>query len=214
MGRLVGLVVLGALVAVPVEAGLDIDFGASVRLGDDADLYLAISSRYFERDRVVVDKYAVRYADPDDLAVALFISQRSGQSPEYIFSLYRQGHTWWEISLRVGLPTDTWFIDVEREPGPPYGKAYGYWKKQKRDKHYRMALTDDDIRHLMAVRMIHEYWGVPVELAMEWRSSGQNLRSIMSGEYEKRHGKSSSHSKSDSNGGNKGDQGKGHAKKH
>jgi len=208
------LVIVGALAAPPVQAGWDIDLGASVRLGDDVDLYLAISSRYFDKDRTVVDKYAARYANPDDLAVALFISQRSGRSPDYIFSLYRQGHSWWNISIRVGLPADVWFVEVERKPGPPYGKAYGHWKKHKRHKHYRMALSDDDIRHLTAVRMIHEYWGVPVELAMEWRSSGDNLRSIMSVEYERRHGKPSSHSKSDSNSGNKGNQGKGHDKGH
>jgi hypothetical protein len=200
------LAIVGVLVALPAQAGWDIDLGASVRLGDDVDLYLAISSRYFEKDRVVVDRYAMRYADPDDLAVALFISQRSGRSPDYVFSLYRQGLSWWNISIRVGIPADVWFVEVERNPGPPYGKAYGHWKKHKRKKHYRMALTDDDIRHLTAVRMIHEYWGVPVEVAMEWRSSGRNLQSIMSVEYDKRHGRPASKGASDN--GDKGNRGK------
>ena len=55
-------------------------------------------------------------------------------------------------------------------------------------------ITDDEARHLVAVRVIHEYYGVPVRVAMEWRSSGRNLRAIMADEYTKRRGKSGSNS--------------------
>ena len=50
-------------------------------------------------------------------------------------------------------------------------------------------LADADIRNLMAVRMLHEYYGVSAEVAMQWRSSGGDLRTLMAGEYNKRHGK-------------------------
>lgn len=180
-------------VPAPVRAGVDIDFGASVDLGDDASLYFAISSRYFERDRAAVERLSVRYEHPDDLAVSLQIARYSGREPEAIFRLRREGLTWWEISLQLGVPSDVWFVETRRDPGPPYGKAYGYWKKHRGGREHEMALSDVEVRHLMAVRMIHEYYGISVEAAMELRAGGGHLPRLLSTEYEKRHGKKGQH---------------------
>ncbi len=113
--------------------------------------------------------------------------------------------------MQYGIPVDAYFVTVKRDPGPPYGKAYGYWKKHKHDRGTKMVLADVDVRNLVAVRMAHEYYGVPVEVAMEWRSGGRNLADVMSDEYQKRHGKGHSGSKGKTSA--KSHPGKGHGKK-
>ena len=174
--------------AQPVRAaGVDVDFGAKVRIGDHANLFLSISSRYFERERPVVDDWGRHFSDPDDLAVFFFIVQNSGKSPNVIFKLRRSGLSWWEVGLRAGVPADVWFVAVEGDPGPPCRRAYRHWKKHRRDRSYRMVVPDSDCRHLVAVRMLHEYYGVPVSLAMQWRSSGRDVRILMTEEYDRRH---------------------------
>lgn len=186
------LLALSALVStVPASAGMDIDFGVSVRLGDESDVYVAISSRYFDRSQSHVQRIAVWYEDPDDLAVALQIMRYSGARQRELYELRSGGMSWWEISVRLGVPTDAWFVEVDRDPGPPYGNAYGYWKNQRRGKkhkHRKMQLSDAEMRDLIAVRMVHEYYGVRAEVAMDWRASGRDLSTIMVGEYGKRHG--------------------------
>jgi hypothetical protein len=137
----------------------------------------------------VVETWGRRCEDPDDLAVALFIATRSGKSLDWVFSLRASGRSWWEIGVRVGIPVDAWFVPVQRDPGPPYGKAYGYWKKHQRDPRATIRLSDADARHLVAVRMIHEYYGAPVDVAMQWRASGRDLPSLVGDEYQRRHGK-------------------------
>jgi hypothetical protein len=169
------------------SGGVDIDFGAAVRVGDDTDLYLAVSSRYFDRDRHEVEAWGGYAKDPDDLAVGLHISRHSAESPDVIFSLRRGGMSWSDVCAKVAVPLDVWFVPVRHDPGPPYGKAYGHWKKHGHQRH-ALVLSDGDIRNLMAVRMIHEYYGVPVEMAMEWRASGKALPALVSEEYTKRHG--------------------------
>jgi hypothetical protein len=206
-----GCLLLAAAASTPSQAGFDVDFGASVRMGDDTDLYFAISSRYFDRDRAVVERWGARYSDPDHLAISLFISRHSRRSLDAIFDLRRSGHSWWDISVRLGVPVDVWFVPVQRDPGPPYGKAYGYWKKHRKNPR-AVALTDADVANLVAVRMLHEYYSVPVEVAMEWRSSGRPLPTLMSGEYQKRHGKKTA-SPGKSKGGKPG-KGKGKGKGH
>ena len=185
---MLGAALVAALVASPAaQAGFDVDFGAAVRVNDDTDLYFAISSRYFDRDRDEVERWGRRCEDPDDLAVALFIGRHSGRSLNEIFDLRRRGRTWWEIGVRFGLPADAWFVPVRRDPGPPYGKAYGHWKKHGRDERRTLVLSDRDARNLVAVRVMHEYYGVSAELAMEWRSGGTDLRVLVSEQYRDRH---------------------------
>jgi len=185
---LASAVLILVLGGVDARAGLDVRFGAEVPVGDDADLYFSISSRYFDRDQRVVEDWGRRcFRDPDDLAVALFLSRHCDQDPEYFFSLRQQGVGWFEISNRCRVPVDVYFMPLDRDPGPPYGKAYGHWKKHRHDRKYAMRLDDADIRNLVAVRMAHEYYGVSVEEAMRWRSSGHDVRRVMAGEYRKRH---------------------------
>lgn len=180
---------LAGAVTAPAYAGIDIDFGVAAEIDDRTDLYFSISSRYFDKDRDTVSRWGMRYRDPDDLAVVLFIHKHTGRSLDDLYSLRQHlGLTWWEIAFRYGMPADAWFVPVQRDPGPPYGKAYGHWKNHKRDRGTSVALSDDDLRNLVAVRMVHEYYGVSVDVAMEWRSGGQDLRVLMTDEYEKRHG--------------------------
>lgn len=168
-------------------AGVDVDFGAAVPVGDDGALFLAISSRYFDRPPELVQDWRRECRNPDDLAVALFLAGRVGHDPAAIFRLRHDGLSWWEIGARIGLPVDAWFVPVSHNPGPPYGKAYGYWRKHRHDRRATFRLTDREARDLVALRMIHEYYGVrPVE-AMKWRAAHRSLPTLLGKEYRSRH---------------------------
>jgi hypothetical protein len=190
--RTLGLLIVCsiAIPGTPGFGGLDIDLsvGAHVAVDDDTDLYFAINSRYFDRDQARVADLGRRYRNPDDLAVLLFLARHSRRDAGDIAVLRSKGLTWWEIGVRIGVPADVFFVRVARDPGPPYGKAYGHWKKHAR-KSSAYALTDVEVRDLVAVRMIHEYYGVPVEVAMSRRAAGGDLRVLMTAEYRERHGK-------------------------
>lgn len=190
MVRRLVFVFLGALLAAQAAtAGVDIDFGAAVPVGDDGALFLSVSSRYYGRDRAQVEDWSRRmYPDPDDLAVALFLARHCDRDPSFAFSLRREGLGWFEISNRCGVPVDVFFVPVERDPGPPYGKAYGHWKKHRKDRRHAMVLGDDDIRRLVSARMLHEYYGVPIETAMAWRAGGRDVRAVVADRYRERHG--------------------------
>jgi hypothetical protein len=170
-------------------ADVDVNFGANVHAGDDAHLFVSIAARYFDREPRAVEDWQRRcYPDPDDLAVALFLSSNCDRDPESFFSLRKQGLGWFEIAKRCSVPVGAFFLAPERDPGPPYGKAYGHWRKYRRDHRHVMVLSDDDIRHLVGARLIHEYYGVPLETAMKWRAAGHDVRAVMVREYRRRHG--------------------------
>ena len=179
---------LALVAAAPASrAGADISFGVHAPLGDDGNFFFSISSRYFDRDPQVVDDWGRRFPNPDDLAVFLHICARSRLAPEVVYRYRRMGLPWYDVGLRVGLPADVWYVPVERDPGPPYGRAYGYRRNHERDPHRVVRLDDRQVRDLVCVRMAHEYYGVSPEVAMNWRRGGADTRTIMTREYRSRH---------------------------
>jgi hypothetical protein len=170
------------------SAGVDVCFGAALQIGDDTEVYLAFSSRYYDREEEDVRRWHRHCGESDDLAVALFVARQSGRNPDDVLILRGQGLAWWEISLRLGVKPEVWFVPVTRNPGPPYGNAYGRWKKHGKGGPDKIALSDAEARDLVAVRMLHEYYGVTAEMAMDWRASGKGLRELSAGEYRRRHG--------------------------
>jgi len=193
MKRLVAIVFAALVIAVvaagssTARAGVDVSFGVNVPAGDDGRLFFSISSRYFDREPRVVDGWGRRFADPDDLTVFLYLCSHTRLTPEAVFAYRRNGLSWYDVGVRIGVPVDVWYVPVARDPGPPYGKAYGYWKKHQRDPRYVVRLSDRQARDLVCVRMAHEYYGVSPEVAMDWRRDGRDVRTIMTREYRSRH---------------------------
>jgi len=172
------------------RAGMDIAFGARVPVGDDGSLFVNISSRYFERDPSVIQSWGRRFESPDDLAVFFWITETSRKNADFVFALRRQGLPWFEVGTRCGIPVDAWYVKAPVEdPGPPYGKAYGHWRKHQQDPAHRVKLSDRETRDLVAVRFCHEYYRVPVQTAMDWRRNGEDVRMITTRQYHERHGK-------------------------
>ena len=169
------------------RAGVDIDLRASVPIGDDAQLFFGINSQYFDRDRPDVEQWGGQCRNPDDLAVLLFLARHSGRPPAQLLALRNDGLSWWQIGLRLDVPMDVWFVSMSRDPGPPYGKAYGHWRKHQRDRRHTFVLSDREARDFVAVRMLHEYYRVDVPTAMKWRASGRDLRTLANREYRQRH---------------------------
>lgn len=200
-----------AFAGAPAQAGLDVDLGAHVPLGDDGELFLNISAREFAQPPDVVRSLLPRLPSPDDVSVALFLGQQARIAPARVVEMHASGLPWFEIGIRLGVPVDTWFVPVAVTPGPPYGKAYGHWKKHKRDG-TRFVLSDVDARHLVAVRTMHRYFGIPVEEAMARRAKGRDVKSLVATEYRARHGKGAKGGKAVQGGGN--EHGGGKAKDH
>ena len=50
---------------------------------------------------------------------------------------------------RVGVRPDVLFYGIDRDPGPPYGRAWGYWRHNPR----HVRLSDGDISGLVQVQI-------------------------------------------------------------
>ncbi len=85
------------------------------------------------------DQYSVPYRDicamhdagvvDDDIPVILYIYTHSQYSLRQIYSLRLNGATWAQLSNWCGVPLNPDYgRDYAYRSGPPYGKAYGYYR--------------------------------------------------------------------------------------
>ena len=82
----------------------------------------------------------------EELPVVFFLAHKAGVKSSVIINLRLRGKSWFEISSHYNLSPDIYFIDLKTNPGPPYGKAYGHYKKhdanqikRRRVQQYRSA---------------------------------------------------------------------------
>ena len=150
-------------------AGTRFDFLFNMsHVSDDNQLFLNLAVGNFGYPRQVVEPVLPRlqYVETD-LPVVLFLARESGRSVDSIVALRSRGLSWTVIFTRVGVPHDRLFVGIGRDPGPPYGRAWGHWRMHPR----QVRLTDDEVCGLVQVQVGRRLEGLsPYELA---RARGQ-----------------------------------------
>lgn len=97
-----------------------------------------------------------------DLPVVLFLSKHSGRRVDTIVDLRARGLGWVTICNRVNVSPDLLFLGIDQDPGPPFGRAWRSWKRNRR----AVYLSDSDIAGLVQVQIGHRIAGpAPFELA-------------------------------------------------
>jgi hypothetical protein len=114
----------------------------------------------------------------DELPVVGFLSQRSGWAPDRIVELHRGGLSYFEISRRAGLGPEIFYVPIAVDPGPPYGKAWGYYKKTPRARWNAIVLPDADVVNLVNLRLAVDHYRVAPERVIELRRGGRGFAAI------------------------------------
>jgi hypothetical protein len=160
-----------AAAATPVSAA-SFDFLFSMdQVTNDNQLFLNLTVGKYGYDRVEIGPILPRLRSVEsDLPVVLFLARKSATSPDEIVALRARGFSWSVIFGKLRVAPKTLFVGIDQDPGPPYGKAWGYWKKNPAS----LRLTDADIVGLVQIQ-IGSRWAklTPYELA---RAHGQGKR--------------------------------------
>jgi hypothetical protein len=182
-----GLILLcGMPIPQAAHAGVNFDFLFSANsVTDDNQFYLNLAVSNYGYPRTVIEPVLprVRYVE-QDLPVILFLANVSGRPVDAIVDLRYQGLGWSVIFSRVGVPYDVLFVDLDRDPGPPYGKAWGHWKKNPK----RCILSDGDIVNLVNVQVGHRVSGMSVYDVARARSGGKSIATVVADKKGRPHG--------------------------
>jgi len=157
----------------------DVDVGLSI--GDEGlkSFYLAIGDYYQvpEKQIIIVRRQKI---PEEEMPVVFFIAKKAHVSPQVIINMRLGGKSWWEISAHYGLRADVFYVPLKNDPGPPYGKAYGHFKHQKKNEWNKIVLSDADIINFVNLRFVSEYWDYSPEEVVKMRGKGENFVIISS----------------------------------
>jgi hypothetical protein len=160
------------LVPLIAHAGYaQVEFGARIDDGLEG-FYLAVGDYFQVPEKEVIVVREARIPD-DEIPVVFFLAAMANTSPDVIIDLRLGGRSWFDITLRFGLRPDIYYVPVMIVVnGPPYGRAYGYYRKRPRDQWNRIVLSDADIVNLVNLRFLSEFHGLPPEEVIRMRSRG------------------------------------------
>jgi hypothetical protein len=159
LARLGFVIILLAAAATPAAAATSFDFLFSMdRVHNDNQYFLNLAVSNFGYQRPALEPLLprVRYVEAD-LPVLFFLQHSSGWPLPALVDLRAQGASWSVIFTRVGVPLDVLFVGIPDDPGPPYGNAWGYWRKNPRGA----RLRDRDVCDLVQVQLASRWIGAP-----------------------------------------------------
>lgn len=158
----------------------NVSLGLSLTDGRVKSFYFSISS-YFGVPEATVIRIREQYRLSDEELPVIFLLAREARvEPAVIINLRLKGMSWWDISLHFRLSPEIFFLPVNLvRIGPPYGRAYGYYRQYRHQKAWgRVVLTDVEIVDLVNLKFVSAYHRIPPERIMEMRASGHNFIDI------------------------------------
>lgn len=175
-------------VAVNANAG-EVNAGISISDGGIKGFYLAIGQTYRVPEREIVVVRERRIPD-EELPVVFFIARTSGATPFAIADFRLGGRTWFEVARHFGVGADAFYVEFKEAPAPPYGKAWGYYRKHPRKEWHKIVLADDDVINLVNLRFMTERYRCTPDEVVKRRSGRRGFVAIHS-DFEREHSRGS-----------------------
>jgi hypothetical protein len=173
------LVLVASLVTLAPTVGADrafaqTAFSVSAHIGD---FHVAVANYYQVPEREVIVIRERRIPD-DEIPVALFIARHAGVPWTRVVDMRLRGDSWWDISVRLGVSPEVYYVPVAVVSGPPYGRALGHYKKKHRKEWRTIVLTDADVVNLVELRFLSEHYHVAPERIIELRGKDRDFVAI------------------------------------
>lgn len=205
--QLIMLLLITLIWLVPGSAQAEISAGISVSEDGIQGFYLAIGEHYRVPDKEIVVVRERKIPD-EEMPVVFYLANRAAVTPQAIIKLRLSGKSWMDITFGYGLNAEIFYVPVAVDPGPPYGKAYGHFKKREKAEWGKIILPDNDIINMVNLKFMSDYYKCPADDIIKLRQEGKNFVDINThvkkNKKQKEQNKAKQASKSESNQPNKG----------
>ena len=170
MKRILLIVWVGVLVAVPTDAQITSGSEAPLQLGFLFVNHYGANLEELETRAAWVSEY--------DLAVALQLASVSNTDLDEIITWRREGSSWDAITRRCQLGCEIYYIELaaDVELSAPYARPYIVWDETPGAD---QRLTDEEIRELVLMAALSDHCKTPPEQIVRLRMAGQTPRAIV-----------------------------------
>ncbi|MBI4546474.1 MAG: hypothetical protein HY707_00730 [Ignavibacteriae bacterium] len=174
------LIIASMVVALCPFSLLHAQFNAGISIGEEGlrGFYLAIGNYYKvpERQIVIIKD---RHIPPEEAPVMLFIAARARVTPSAVIDLRLAGKSWMDITIHYGLSPEIFYVPVTvAVSGPPYGKAYGYFKNRPKKEWKKIVLTDAEVINFVNLKFVSEHYGYAPEKVIRMKEKGSSFVAI------------------------------------
>jgi len=168
---------------IPITANADVNIGISADQDGIKEFHLSIGAYYGVKEREI-ERVGARSLPDDEMTVVFFISNRAAVSPLEIADLRLKGLSWMDITYKYWLTSEVYYVRFASDPGPPYGKAWGNFKKRPKKKWHEIKLADADIVNLVNLKFLAEKYNCSPEKIVRMKKQGKSFAN-MNGEFKK-----------------------------
>jgi len=156
---------------------LDAGVNVNINLGstESANFYRSIAhyNNVSEDDVYFIRKKGV--AD-EELPVIFYLASLAGVSPALVADEYKPGNSLLDLTRTFGLNPEIYHYPIKSKvDGPPYGKAYGYYRNKPKKEWKNIKLSNTDIINLVNLRFISDSNGVDPEDVIKRRAGGKTF---------------------------------------
>ena len=163
----------------------DVSLGLDV--GDDARLFLNVTNDYFAPPPAVATRLVQRCPRPEnDYPVILLLARASHRPPDEILQLWLSNRSWADIMFELRVPPSILFAGLSRDPGPPYGKAWGHYKGFRGKD--RFEISDRDVVELAKLQVASGYYRVSPYAVIGERQRGVRVEQYVADRHRAKHG--------------------------
>ena len=167
------------------------DVAVGVRVNEDTRIFLNVANETWRPPAPT--RIIRRCANPEeDFPVVAFLAYHSHRSPDYILGLRQAGYGWSDIFFHLNVSPKVLFVGIDQDPGPPYGKAWGYWKKNRSSYtggRSRYRLSDRDVVALVKVQTAARHFGMNPDSVIDARDGRRRADVYTANRWRERHGR-------------------------
>ena len=138
------------------------DATLSLNIGDDSRFFLNLTNQHYTPPPQMAVAVVQRCPRPaQDYPVVLFLASASHRPADAILAMRLRGLGWSDVLVELRLSPQILFAGIDRDPGPPYGNAWGHWKNHKhQSKRGRFVLSDGQVVELVKLQVASSYYRV------------------------------------------------------
>ncbi len=142
---------------------------------------------YFKNRGVNYDAARLKIGEKNAVLASYISSRTNIDIDEVVKFSVKSSYDWNKVMLHYNVKPSSLFLPVPTgyKVGPPYGKAYGYWKKYRANPSCKINLSTDDIYNLVNLGIVHKLYNTPVTDVMKLRAANRSFKWIINDKHKK-----------------------------
>ncbi len=171
-----------------LAAGVSFDASLGFSVSEDERIFLRVTNEYFRPPQAVaVDIVRGCHRPEDDYPAVLFLARASRRPAQEILRLRLEELSWADIMFRLRVPPSVLFAGLTRDPGPPFGNAWGHWKRHEGKG--ALPITDREVVQLVKLQIAAGHFHVSQLAVAAERKKGVRIERYVAERQRARHSK-------------------------